>query len=185
MEQPACPHLSPVLSQIPSGLYVLTSAHDDTRSGVLVQWVQQCADNPPMIVVALRKGHPIEPLIRDSRCFALCQLDPEESLLRKKFASIPDHGEDPFISIPTATAPLGSPILERAQSWLECEMLRHLDIECDYEVYIGNVRSGDMLVDPPGGAGPKRNGTGRGSNGRASTNGTEAGPAKRRRRRSA
>lgn len=129
-----------VLSLIPSGSFVLTASHDDCRSGALVRWVQRCSDAPPMVVVALRKGHPIEPLIRDSRAFCLNLIDEDEILLRRKFEAAHLHGEDPFVSLRSSCAPSGSPILARALGYLDCELTRHLDIESDYEVYIGLVK---------------------------------------------
>ncbi len=134
-----------VLTQIPNGLFVLTASHDDCRSGSLVRWVQQCAEAPPMVVVSMRKGQSIEPLIRDSRAFALCQLDPSEIFLRRKFEVPHNHGEDPFVSLPTTCAPSGSPVLLRARAFIDCELMRHLDIESDYELYIGLVRHARLL----------------------------------------
>lgn len=140
----ACGGATP-LSQIPSGFFVLTAAHEDCRSGSLVRWVQQCAEEPPMVVVAMHKGHPIEPLIRDSRAFCLNQLDSDEIFLRKKFESTHRNGEDPFISLTATAAPSGSPVLLRASSFIDCELMRHLDIESEYEVYIGLVRQARFL----------------------------------------
>lgn len=129
-----------VLSLIPSGSFILTASHDDCRSGALVRWVQCCSDAPPMVVVSLRKGHPIEPLIRDSRAFCLNLIADDEVLLRRKFEAAHLHGDDPFVSLGSSCAPSGSPILVRARGYLDCELTRHLDIESDYEVYIGLVR---------------------------------------------
>jgi len=137
--------LDEALSLIPSGSFVLTASHDDCRSGTLVQWVQRCADNPPMVVVALRKGHPIEPLIRDSRAFCLNLLKDGEVLLRRKFESGHSHGDDPFVSLPATRAPSGSPVLLRAGAYIDCELVRHLDIESDFEVYVGLVKETRIL----------------------------------------
>ncbi|HMN95516.1 MAG TPA: flavin reductase [Phycisphaerales bacterium] len=141
------------LGAVPSASYVLTSAHDGCRSGSLVRWVQRCSDLPPMVMVAHRKGHPVEPLIRDSRTFALCRLDDRDLLLRRTFETERCHGDDPFISVPARCAPGGSPVLSRAHSYIECELLRHLDIECDYELYVGIVRTAEILrgADEPAG----------------------------------
>ncbi|MFO0874851.1 MAG: flavin reductase [Phycisphaerales bacterium] len=136
---------SEVLARIPNGAFVLTAAHEECRSGSLVRWVQQCADEPAMVVVAMRKGQPIEPLIRDSRAFCLNQLDSEEIFLRKKFEAAHPHGEDPFISLAVTTAPSGSPVLLRAAHYIDCELMRHLDIESDFEVYIGLVKEARPL----------------------------------------
>lgn len=134
-----------VMCLIPSGAFVLTAAHDDCRSGALVHWVQRCADSPPMVVVALRKGHPIEPLIRDSRAFCLNLLADEDIMLRRKFEASHSHGDDPFVSLAATCAPSGSPVLLRARAYIDCEMMRHLDIESEFEVYIGLVKQSRLL----------------------------------------
>ncbi len=150
--------LGDVLGRIPSGLFVMTSAHDDCRSGSLVRWVQQCAESPPMVVVSMRKGQSIEPLIRDSRAFALCQLDSDDVFLRRKFEVPHHHGEDPFVSLPTSCAPSGSPVLLRSCAFIDCELTRHLDIESDFEVYIGLVRHARVLTSAERACGARMNG---------------------------
>ena len=133
------------LGQIPSGLFLLTSGYDGNRSGVLVNWVQQCATKPPMVIVAMAKGLPVEPLIRDSRAFALCQIAEDDRLLLRKFAQTPNTGEDPFVSIPTIEAPSGSPIVKRAVAYLDCKLIRHIDLETDHAIYVGQVHQGGIL----------------------------------------
>ena len=133
------------LSRIPAGMFIMTSAHEDARSGVLVRWVQQCSSAPPMVLVAVHKGQPIEPLIRDSRTFALCQVDSSDLFLRRKFQTPPDNGEDPFIALDMTVSTCGAPIIERAAAFLDCELTRHIDIDSDFEIYIGIVRDARVL----------------------------------------
>ena len=135
------------LGQIPGGLFVLTAAYDGARSGVLVEWVQQCATNPPLIVAAVGAGLPVVPLIQDSHGFVLCQISEDDRFLARKFQSAPAHGEDPFMTLPIATAPSGTPILRRALSYLDCEVVRHIDLESDHGLYVGLVRAGGILND--------------------------------------
>ncbi|MHC4414763.1 MAG: flavin reductase family protein [Planctomycetota bacterium] len=139
--------LDRAISRIPCGLFILTAAFDGTRSGVLVEWVQQCASCPPMVMTALATALPIVPLIRDSRGFALCQIGADDRFLPKKFASTPEPGEDPFVTLSTITAPSGSPIVERAVSYLDCELVRHIDLESDHGLYVGRVRDAGILTD--------------------------------------
>ena len=49
-----------------------------------------------MLTIALPKGTPVEPLIRDSRAFALCQIGADDVFLQRKFAAMPDRNDDPF-----------------------------------------------------------------------------------------
>ena len=133
------------IEQIPSGLFVLTSAYNGARSGALVQWVQQCATNPPLVMAAVATGLAVVPLIRDSHSFALCQIGESDRFLARQFTPAPPYGEDPFVTLPTSNAPGGAPIVRRAMSWIECEVVRHIDLESDYGLYVGVVRHGGML----------------------------------------
>lgn len=136
------------LCLLPSGLYVMTSAFEGKRAGVLVKSVQACADEPLLISVAARKGHWIEPMIRDSHCFAICRIDPNDKLVVRKFMGPPlpgDHG-DPFDAVATETLSSGAPIIKRSILALDCEVVRHFDLEADHEIYVGQVLAGKVYA---------------------------------------
>lgn len=144
------------LAQIPGGLFVLTTASEGRRGGVLVKWVQPCSTQPPMVMVALATGQAIEPLIRDSRCFTLSQISAEDRFLLRKFngdashcAPRPeppaDHTEDPLLSLMTISAPSGCAIIERALTYLDCEVVRHIELDADHRIYVGQVHRGGLL----------------------------------------
>ena len=137
--------VSAAVSQIPGGLFVLTSHYEDRHAAVPVKWVQPCSDNPYMVMVALAKGQSVEPMIRDSRCFALCQISADDRFLMRKFAPGCSNGDDPLVSMMTKAAPSGSPILDRALSFLDCEIIRHIELDCDYRIYVAQVHSGAVL----------------------------------------
>lgn len=129
------------LGAIPSGLFILTAAHEDRRLGLLVGWVQQVCFEPPMVCVAIEKGMPIMPLVSESRHFALCQLGAEERTLTRKFANANDPGDDPFLGVSLAKPALAKlPILSVSKSYLECELSCHMDVEGDHDLFIGTVR---------------------------------------------
>ena len=130
---------------IPSGLFLITAAHDGTRSGVLSRWVQRCSQKPNMVTVALPKGMPVEPLIRDSRFFAICQISAEDVLLQRKFATIPERSEDPFVALDVVTAPSGAPVVSRAMNYLDCELITHIEFESEFRLYVGHVQHAAVL----------------------------------------
>jgi len=138
-------NIAAALLQIPCGLFILTASHDGVRSGVLTRWVQPCSIQPRQVMVAVASGSPVEPLIRDSRWFALCQISAGDRLLHRRFLTPPDRGEDPFVTLPTHTAPSGSPIIDRALAYLDCEVVRHVDLDTDHRLYVGQVHHGAIL----------------------------------------
>jgi flavin reductase (DIM6/NTAB) family NADH-FMN oxidoreductase RutF len=142
--------------------FVMTSRHETSRLGVVVRRVMACADTPMSVCVALMKGHPISPLIRDSHSFALCAMDDGDRMLAKVFervrggvvsengqssgiltpARMGDPASDPFIAMEVESLETGSPIIKRCGWALDCRVLMHLDFETDHEMYIGAVVGG-------------------------------------------
>ncbi|MBX3356089.1 MAG: flavin reductase [Phycisphaeraceae bacterium] len=137
--------IAAILDRIPNSHFILTAAHGDTRCGAHVRWVQQCARTPPMLLVAIEKGHALSAIIRDSHGFALCQVHRDERVLKRLFPAMPEHGVDPFISVPHLRTPSGAPVPLRAMSWFDCEMVRHVDIEADTEIYVGVVHHASLV----------------------------------------
>lgn len=140
------------MAQMPGGLFVMTSACEGQAGAVLVKWVQPCSDSPPMVMVALSKGQHIEPLLRNSRSFALCQISESDRFLLRKFSPGGENGgptrdlhDDPLVTMTTTVAPSGSPVVERAMTYLDCEIVRHVELESDYRIYVGQVHSGALL----------------------------------------
>ncbi|MGA1266105.1 MAG: flavin reductase [Phycisphaerales bacterium] len=159
--------IADLLEAVPSGRFLLTSRFGEQRSAALVRWVQQCAVNPPMVMVAIEKGQALSPIIRDARNFALCRVLDNDPLVDRIFQVMPEHGRDPFMGLPHLSTPSMCPVPLRAQWWMDCELVRHLDIESDHELYIAGIhhagrleafRCAERRVPRPAGkkAGPKR-----------------------------
>lgn len=133
--------VSRALSHFPRGQYVLASAFEGDRGGTLVEWVHQCCSAPPMIAVSVRKGHAIEQLIRDSGSFSLTDISASSQLVRRTFSisRIPDEDTNQFDALPHKTLSTGAPVLLHCNFAVDCIMTRHIDLEDEYEMYIGRV----------------------------------------------
>lgn len=136
------------MALMPGGLFVLTAACEGQTGAVLVKWVQPCSDNPAMVMVAINRGQHIEPLLRNSRSFVLCQISETDRFLLRKFTQngpTTPIDEDPLVSIMTTVAPSGAPIVDRAMTYLDCEIIRHIELESDFRIYVGQVIAGAVL----------------------------------------
>ncbi len=132
------------IGRIPSGLFILTAGNTERRTGMLASWVQQVAFEPATITVAVRKGRPILALISETRRFGLCQVPEKDKLLLKKFASGVDDDEDPFIGFEMVEA-AGAPIIGQSMSYMECEVVTHMDVEADHDLFVGRVVGGAVM----------------------------------------
>ncbi|MDP6602082.1 MAG: flavin reductase family protein [Phycisphaerales bacterium] len=132
------------LERLPTGTYVLTCGHEGRRGGVLTRWVQQCSAEPPLLVVAVPRGRPIEPMIRDARAFAICMVPNGDRLATRRFGEDATHTEDPFLALPLREGKTGSPIIESAIAWFDCQLVGHLSPDADSRLYLGEVVAGGL-----------------------------------------
>ena len=135
----ALPDIQRALSLLPTSAFVMTACHENKRNGMIVTRVMKAADDPACVCVAVPSGQRLATLIRDSHAFGLCMVDPNSRLMFKKFGS--EETADPFDMLEVRTLVSNSPLLVRSPISLDCEVLRHLDLEADHEIYVGMVLS--------------------------------------------
>lgn len=142
---------APLFPRVP---VVVTAAFEHKRGGLLVDRVMSCSDEPASIAVAMPKGHRLATLIRDSHSFAVNIIDPDDRLVAKKFDGASDA--DAFELMESRSIVTGSPCLARATACLDCDVMRHFDLEADHEMYVGlvvgvwNPPDGEVSVTPSG-----------------------------------
>jgi flavin reductase (DIM6/NTAB) family NADH-FMN oxidoreductase RutF len=128
-----------------TALFVLTGQFEGKRAGVLVRWVSQVSSEPVMLSVSLRRGHWVSPLVRDSHFFGLSMITEADRLIIRKFSDQPaNKNNDAFDCLPTQRLLAPVPIISKAGLAFDCEVVRHLDLEADHEVFIGRVLSARM-----------------------------------------
>lgn len=137
------------LAGIPSGLFVIAAAWDNKRRAARVTWVQQCGFEPPLVCVALPKGHCLAPLLQDARAFGLSQLAEEDSLLFRRFRDADADPQDEFDDVETFTLETGAPLLRRAAAALDCVVSRRMDLDSDHELLVGQVVAARMGEGTP------------------------------------
>jgi len=127
------------LRSLPAATFVLTCCHDQYRDGIITSWVQQCSSEPPMVVVAIKKGQAIEPMLRDARAFALCMVRANDRRMLRLFGREHAPDDDPFLSIPVGTAATGMPIIKQSLLWFDCKLEGHLSPDADCRLYLGQI----------------------------------------------
>lgn len=144
--QAALPDILRALDLLPAATCIMTAAFETRRTGILVSRVMKCSDEPACVAVAVPTGRKLAMYIRDSHSFAINLVDRSQRLLMRKFGdddSIPGAAAitagDPFDLLEVRTLVTGSPVLARAIVSLDCEVVRHYDLEADHEIYVGLV----------------------------------------------
>lgn len=128
------------VSLVPGVDAVLASAFEGKRAGVLVHRVMRCGDDPVCIAVAMPKGQRTATLIRDSHAFAISMVERASRLMQERLG--PGGEGDGLEIFRTRTLATGSPVLVEAVAAMDCEVVRHYDLDGDHEVYVGQVIAG-------------------------------------------
>jgi flavin reductase (DIM6/NTAB) family NADH-FMN oxidoreductase RutF len=126
------------LRQIPYGLYILGVGNHGDVNAMAASWVTQCSFDPPLLMVAVRKGSRTYDLIQEGGKFTLNLIDKKHrdiiQVLEKPFHMVGDkirqvsHSEDDT----------GAPVLEQAFAYIECEV-RDIYEPGDHAIVIGEV----------------------------------------------
>jgi len=126
------------------GIYVLTTAVEETINGMIASWVSQVSYEPPLISVAVHPNRYSHLLIGQSKCFALHVVAKERTELLKRFKS-PDPLAK-YSGIEWSKGKTGSPIIKDCIAWFECVVVAAIE-PGNHTVFIGKVIDAKMVSD--------------------------------------
>ena len=128
--------LDKALGRLSGGLYIVTAQKGDSRSAMLASWVSQASFKPLGLTIAVAKDRAIESLMRVGDNFVLNVLEENNyQPLMKHFLKRFGPGNDRFEGIDIQAAQNGSPILNDALAYLECEVKTRMDCSDHWLVY--------------------------------------------------
>jgi flavin reductase (DIM6/NTAB) family NADH-FMN oxidoreductase RutF len=106
------------IGRIPSGVFILSAAHNDQATAMMASWVQQAAFDPPAVSVAIGKGRPIGEMIRASGKLALSIVPEGDTSLMKPLRPRHQAGRGRLRGRRDQTTPGGIPS-RRGVAWIE------------------------------------------------------------------
>lgn len=131
------------MAAIPSGCSILTVAHEDRSTGLLVSWVQQAAFEPLSVSVALKHGRPVLDLLEKAQTFVLNVVGEDPTLMFKHFGKGYSLDEDAFDGIDVRMTPFG-PVVESCMAHLGCRVTGKLSVG-DHTLYVGEVAAAGVV----------------------------------------
>jgi flavin reductase (DIM6/NTAB) family NADH-FMN oxidoreductase RutF len=138
--------LAAVLGRVPSGLFVLTLAHDGAETGMLASWVMQAGFEPPMISLALKHGRYVADWLAAGSPFVLNLLAEGNQKLIGHFGRGFDPGQPAFTGLELIRTPDGQPALADALGYLECRPKTHIN-SGDHRIFLAEVIGGELKTD--------------------------------------
>ena len=133
------------IGRIPSGCSILTAAHGECATGVLVSWVQQASFEPLAVTVCLKRGRAVNELVDGSGRFVLNVIGEDASPMFKHFGKGFAPDEDAFAGLAVRATDFG-PIIEACVAFLGCQVVERMSVG-DHDVYAAEVMAANIVED--------------------------------------
>lgn len=129
-----------VLGHFPTGVVVVSAiSSDGTPAGMVVGSFTSVSLDPPLVAFLPSRTSKSYAKLQESRSFCVSVLSADQEDLCRRFAG-PDP--DKFATTKWTPAPSGSPILDGAVAWLDCEVGDRHEAG-DHDIVIGEVTALD------------------------------------------
>jgi flavorubredoxin/flavin reductase (DIM6/NTAB) family NADH-FMN oxidoreductase RutF len=143
--------LDKALGRISGGLYIITAKKGDFSSAMLASWVTQASFEPLGLTIAVSNDRAIDSLMQVGDKFVLNVLEEGNyQMLMRHFLKRFAPGADRFEGVKTQAAANGSPILQDALAYIECEVASRMACADHHVVYAtvdtGRVAKGEGLT---------------------------------------
>ncbi len=139
---------------IRSGVYIVTSAYRRKPAGCTAVWLSRISFTPPLLGVHLTPdSHTYETIQRGKR-FCANVLGESSLALARRFGFSSGHHSDKFEDVSYHKSPGGSPILDVAVAYIDCEVVETMAVG-DHCLVIGQIiaaqrvsEEAPMIYDP-------------------------------------
>lgn len=126
------------LRDITYGLYVVGTRDGDEVNAFTANWLTQASFEPPLVVLAAKKGSTSCEMIDKSRVFSVSTLETGQKDLAAEFFKPVHRVGNKFGNVAFKLGETGCPILEDALSFFECRVVDRVD-RGDHLIYVGEV----------------------------------------------
>jgi flavin reductase (DIM6/NTAB) family NADH-FMN oxidoreductase RutF len=117
------PKLAEALSEITTGIYVLTVCEGQLRHGMSSSWVTQVSGDPPLIMAAVDKRHFSHGIVERQSVFGLNVVGSKGNALEDYFFSAAARKPDNLESFAYELGETGVPLLKLAMAVFECRVV--------------------------------------------------------------
>ena len=139
----AARHFRQTLGNYPTGVAIITAVIDGAPVGMVVGSFTSVSLDPPLVAFFADNGSETWATLSRSATFCVNVLSSPQEVLSRQFVK---RGTDRFAEVAWRPAPSGSPILEGAAAWIDCE-LESVTQYGDHQMVVGRVT--DLAADAP------------------------------------
>jgi flavin reductase (DIM6/NTAB) family NADH-FMN oxidoreductase RutF len=117
------PQLAEALSQLTTGIYVLTVQDGAQRHGMSSSWVTQVSGDPPLLMAAVDQRHFSHELLMRKGVFGLNVVGENSKELEDYFFSAASRQPDNLAPFACTVGDTGAPLLDIAMAVFECRVV--------------------------------------------------------------
>ena len=132
------------LGRVPSGLYILTASREGRETGMLVSWVQQCAFDPPLVCLALKRGREVLGWLEPGSAFTLNLIGEGQTNFLSHFGKGFGLDQPAFAGLNVERREGEAPILTDALGYLLCRVQASYPAG-DHDLFVAGVGGGRLL----------------------------------------
>jgi flavin reductase (DIM6/NTAB) family NADH-FMN oxidoreductase RutF len=136
--------LSDLFHRITLGVYVVGVADGQRRDAFTAAWVMQVSFNPLMLAVSINPDNASYELLHASGGFTVNVLKRGQLELARRFGTRSGREEDKLAGIKSHPGRRGTPILDDALAYFDCEVMGRTRAG-DHELVLGRVLDGKIL----------------------------------------
>jgi flavin reductase (DIM6/NTAB) family NADH-FMN oxidoreductase RutF len=125
-----------VMRRFPTGVTIVTTSLDGRLKGFTANAVASVSVDPPKVLVCVSRQARSHPIISQAGRFCVNLLTVEQERLARRFAS--KASDDPFRDVPHRAGQTGSPIIDGALAYLDCELAEEYSAGT-HTIFIGTV----------------------------------------------
>jgi flavin reductase (DIM6/NTAB) family NADH-FMN oxidoreductase RutF len=138
--------IAQLFRSITLGVYAVGVTDGQRRDAFTAAWVMQASFNPLLLAVSINPDNASYELLHATGAFTVNVLKQGQLELARRLGTKSGRDEDKLSGIRTHPGRLGSPILEEALAYFECELMGRTRAG-DHELVLGKVVDGRIL-DP-------------------------------------
>lgn len=129
-----------VLRTMPYGLYVVGSRAGERRNAMTLNWATQLAFDAKLVGIGVEQTAFTHKLISESKAFSLCMVARDDRAIVRKFTKPVevDLAASTLNGFPFHEGVTGSPILDQAPAFLDCEVRESLVLGL-HTFFVGEV----------------------------------------------
>jgi flavin reductase (DIM6/NTAB) family NADH-FMN oxidoreductase RutF len=138
-----------VLRKIPHGVYILGVKQGTQLNAFTATWFTQVSFTPPLVAVGIRRDSHSFIMLQKDRVFSVNFLGKDQKAIAEHFVKPATVIGEKLKDVRYRTGKTGTPILEDAMAFIECEIREIANAHGDHALVIGEVVEAGVARDEP------------------------------------